>query len=55
MLSPLANLVLALSSLVLLGLAIATSDVSPFLRGAFVVAAGTGAVWAILHYRQQRR
>ena len=52
---PVAKLVLALSSLLLLSAAIATSETALLLRIGFVVAALIGAVLAILRYQQERR
>lgn len=53
--NPVAKLVLALSSLLLLSAAIVTSESALAVRIAFLVAALVGAVWSILRYRQERR
>lgn len=53
--NPVAKLVLALSSLLLLSAAIVTSESALPVRIAFLLAAVVGAVWSIVRYRQERR
>lgn len=53
--NPLVKLVLALSSLLFLSAAIATSEGPLLLRLVFVALAVAGAVWAVVRYQQERR
>ena len=53
--NPLVKLVLALSSLLFLSAAIATSESPLALRLGFLAFAVAGAVWSIVRYQHERR
>ena len=53
--NPLAGLLIVLVPLVILSLAVATSDSDPLLRVVFLLLAGIAIAWAIVRYQRDRR
>ena len=49
------TLILAAGTLVILALAVATSEAAPALRIGFVILAAVGVVWGFVRYRREER